>query len=205
MNPPIVWLGFLSLSPHSKPSSLLFHRADSRSLLRGNKEDPLKVVKEGTVKSTVERMNALAKQMARKLIIHHVDDNVVAKVKSSASSSRTRPPPHFKSQLVNAPPPQSKRTELLDTTLQDVFQFISPTEADFLMRIAIITQLRDVLKSVKSLRDVTVEPYGSFVSNLYTRWSNNLDNRTGKFDNRDIHVAPSCMIIQSHLIMLTCT
>lgn len=103
----------LSLSPHSKPSSRLFRRADSRSLLRGNKEDPLKVVKEGTVKSTVERMNALAKQMVRKLIIHHVDDNVVAKVKSAGSSSRTRPPPHFKSQPVNTPPPQSKITEVI--------------------------------------------------------------------------------------------
>ncbi|KAF2592022.1 hypothetical protein F2Q70_00041104 [Brassica cretica] len=115
---------------------------------------------------------ALAKELARKLIIYHVDDNVVAKVKSAASSSgRTRPPPHLKSQPVNAPRPQSKKTELLNTTLQEIIQLISPTEDDFRMRTAIITQLRDVLPSVKSLRGGTVEPYGSFVSNLHTRSS----------------------------------
>ena len=62
----------------------------------------------------VENMKALAKELARKLIIDHVDDNVVAKVKSAASSSgRTRPPPHLKSQPVNAPRPQSKKTEVI--------------------------------------------------------------------------------------------
>ncbi|KAL0848353.1 hypothetical protein Bca101_021600 [Brassica carinata] len=103
--------------------------------------------------------------MARELILKHVDDNVVDQVKSAAvSSSRTGPPRHFKSQPMNAPP----QSELLDTTLQDILQFITPTKADFDMRTAIITQLRDVIKHVEG---VIVEPYGSFVSNLYTRWS----------------------------------
>ncbi|KAG2258379.1 hypothetical protein Bca52824_077673 [Brassica carinata] len=103
--------------------------------------------------------------MARELILKHVDDNVVDQVKSAAvSSSRTGPPRHFKSQPMNALP----RSELLVTTLQDILQFITPTKADFDMRTAIITQLRDVIKHVEG---VTVEPYGSFVSNLYTRWS----------------------------------
>ena len=59
----------------------------------------------------------------------------------------------------------------MNTTLQEIIQLISPTEDDFRMRTAIITQLRDVLPSVKSLRGGTVEPYGSFVSNLHTRSS----------------------------------
>lgn len=53
----------------------------------------------------VNTFTALAKQMARELILKHVDDNVVDQVKSAAvSSSRTGPPRHFKSQPMNAPP-----------------------------------------------------------------------------------------------------
>lgn len=130
----------------------------------GNKKDGNK--EEGTVKS----VNTLAKEMARKLIMQYVDDDVVAKVKSAKSSVRTRPPPDFKSQSLNARPTVTQ-WKLLDTILEEILVLISPIEGDSAMRKAIIIQLRDLLRSVEGLRSLSVELYGSFVSELYTKWS----------------------------------
>ncbi|KAL9302229.1 Protein HESO1 [Arabidopsis thaliana] len=62
------------------------------------------------------------------------------------------------------------RNPFLDPTLQEILQVIKPTRADRDTRITVIDQLRDVLQSVECLRGATVQPFGSFVSNLFTRW-----------------------------------
>ncbi|KAF8086142.1 hypothetical protein N665_0634s0027 [Sinapis alba] len=62
------------------------------------------------------------------------------------------------------------RNPVLDPTLQEILQVIKPTRADWDTRITVIDQLRNVLQSVESLRGATVQPFGSFVSNLFTRW-----------------------------------
>lgn len=38
------------------------------------------------------------------------------------------------------------------------------------MRFQLIHELRAVVESIEILRGATVEPFGSFVSNLFTRW-----------------------------------
>ncbi|CAN6835529.1 unnamed protein product [Brassica oleracea] len=62
------------------------------------------------------------------------------------------------------------RNPVLDPTLQEILQVVKPTRADWDTRITVLDQLRDVLQSVESLRGATVQPFGSFVSNLFTRW-----------------------------------
>ncbi|KAH7855042.1 hypothetical protein Vadar_020590 [Vaccinium darrowii] len=58
----------------------------------------------------------------------------------------------------------------LELTLRDILQVISPLREDWPPRFRILDELRAVVQSVESLRGATVEPYGSFVSNLFTRW-----------------------------------
>ncbi|CAH8376412.1 unnamed protein product [Eruca vesicaria subsp. sativa] len=62
------------------------------------------------------------------------------------------------------------RNPILDPTLQEILQVVKPTRADWDIRITVLDQLRNVLQSVESLRGATVQPFGSFVSNLFTRW-----------------------------------
>ncbi|XP_023639489.1 protein HESO1 isoform X1 [Capsella rubella] len=62
------------------------------------------------------------------------------------------------------------RNPFLDPTLQEILQVIKPTRADCDTRIGVIEQLRSVVQSVECLRGATVQPFGSFVSNLFTRW-----------------------------------
>ncbi|XP_010517334.1 PREDICTED: protein HESO1-like [Camelina sativa] len=62
------------------------------------------------------------------------------------------------------------RNPFLDPTLQEILQVIKPTRADWDTRIGVIDQLRSVVQSVECLRGATVQPFGSFVSNLFTRW-----------------------------------
>ncbi|XP_019057711.1 PREDICTED: protein HESO1 isoform X2 [Tarenaya hassleriana] len=59
---------------------------------------------------------------------------------------------------------------ILEPTLQEILQVIKPSRADWDARIRVIEELRNVLRSVESLRGATVQPFGSFVSNLFTRW-----------------------------------
>ncbi|KAJ0103405.1 hypothetical protein Patl1_06447 [Pistacia atlantica] len=58
---------------------------------------------------------------------------------------------------------------VLEPILLDVIKVISPLQADRETRLAIMSELRDVVVSVESLRGATVEPFGSFLSNLFTR------------------------------------
>ncbi|XP_026418992.1 protein HESO1-like [Papaver somniferum] len=61
---------------------------------------------------------------------------------------------------------------LLGRCLGDVLNVIKPLDGDVTARYTVINDLRAVVQSIPSLRDAgaTVEPFGSFVSNLYTRW-----------------------------------
>ncbi|EOY18090.1 hypothetical protein QUC31_006632 [Theobroma cacao] len=58
----------------------------------------------------------------------------------------------------------------VESTLQEVLEVIKPLREDWVTRQKIIDELREVVQSMESLRGATVEPFGSLVSNLFTRW-----------------------------------
>ncbi|XP_057804061.1 protein HESO1 [Salvia miltiorrhiza] len=58
----------------------------------------------------------------------------------------------------------------VEQTLNDILRAINPSKEDWTIRFHIINEVRDVIRSIESLRGGTVEPYGSFVSNLFTKW-----------------------------------
>ncbi|XP_056164293.1 protein HESO1 isoform X2 [Syzygium oleosum] len=57
----------------------------------------------------------------------------------------------------------------LDFVINDILMAVKPQQQDWVTRFHIIDELRKVIESVESLRGATVEPFGSFVSNLFTR------------------------------------
>lgn len=59
---------------------------------------------------------------------------------------------------------------ILELTLRDILHVIYPLDEDWSIRFRIIDEVRSVIQSIESLRGATVEPFGSFVSNLFTRW-----------------------------------
>ncbi|KAK1572014.1 hypothetical protein Q3G72_026219 [Acer saccharum] len=59
---------------------------------------------------------------------------------------------------------------ILEPTLKEILNVINPLREDWDIRIGIIHELRSAVQSVESLRGAIVEPFGSFVSNLFTRW-----------------------------------
>ncbi|CAL5203141.1 unnamed protein product [Lathyrus oleraceus] len=59
---------------------------------------------------------------------------------------------------------------MLGGVLNDILRMVTPSQEDWEIRLAIISDLRSTVESVESLRGATVEPFGSFVSNLFTRW-----------------------------------
>ncbi|OVA15576.1 PAP/25A-associated [Macleaya cordata] len=60
--------------------------------------------------------------------------------------------------------------DTLERCLRDILDVIKPLLGDVTTRYQIINEFKAVVESVESLRGATVEPFGSFVSNLYTRW-----------------------------------
>ncbi|KAL4575074.1 hypothetical protein LXL04_021915 [Taraxacum kok-saghyz] len=58
----------------------------------------------------------------------------------------------------------------LSRTLTDILFVVNPTHDDWSKRFQIINDLRSVIESLEILRGATVEPFGSFVSNLFTKW-----------------------------------
>ncbi|XP_054798933.1 protein HESO1 isoform X1 [Prosopis cineraria] len=60
---------------------------------------------------------------------------------------------------------------VLDHVLKDIIKVITPLHEDWVVRLEIVEDLRRVVESVENFRGATVEPFGSFVSNLFTRWS----------------------------------
>ncbi|KAI3992263.1 hypothetical protein MKX01_029984 [Papaver californicum] len=59
---------------------------------------------------------------------------------------------------------------VLGRCLGDILNVIKPLDGDITARYTVINDLRAVVQSIPCLRGATVEPFGSFVSNLYTRW-----------------------------------
>ncbi|GLT75455.1 hypothetical protein SLA2020_471780 [Shorea laevis] len=59
---------------------------------------------------------------------------------------------------------------LLESTLKEILEAIKPLGEDRLTRDRVIADLRQVVQSLEDFRGATVEPFGSFVSNLFTRW-----------------------------------
>ncbi|KAG8380743.1 hypothetical protein BUALT_Bualt06G0047800 [Buddleja alternifolia] len=59
---------------------------------------------------------------------------------------------------------------MLELTFRDILRSINPLNDDWSIRFHIITEIRAIVESIESLRGATVEPFGSFASNLFTRW-----------------------------------
>lgn len=58
----------------------------------------------------------------------------------------------------------------LEPPLREILRVIIPLGEDWAVRFQIINDLKAIVGSVDSLRGATVETYGSFVSDLFTRW-----------------------------------
>ncbi|EPS67904.1 hypothetical protein M569_06872 [Genlisea aurea] len=57
----------------------------------------------------------------------------------------------------------------LDTAIGDILCVINPSKDDWSARFFVIKEIQDVVRSVESLRGALVQPYGSFVSNLFSK------------------------------------
>ncbi|KAK9913599.1 hypothetical protein M0R45_037410 [Rubus argutus] len=58
----------------------------------------------------------------------------------------------------------------MENTLREILRAVEPLAADRQTRCYILQELQGAVQSVESLRGATVEPFGSFVSELFTRW-----------------------------------
>ncbi|PIA60466.1 hypothetical protein AQUCO_00300164v1 [Aquilegia coerulea] len=58
----------------------------------------------------------------------------------------------------------------LEVLLTNILSIIKPLEEDIRARYQVINEFRSVVSCTESLRGAIVEPFGSFISNLYTRW-----------------------------------
>ncbi|MBA0600513.1 protein HESO1 [Gossypium raimondii] len=58
----------------------------------------------------------------------------------------------------------------VESTLKEILEVVKPLHEDWVTRFKIINELREVVQSIENLRGATVEPFGSFVSNLFSRW-----------------------------------
>ncbi|XP_021757267.1 protein HESO1-like [Chenopodium quinoa] len=59
---------------------------------------------------------------------------------------------------------------MLELTLNEILHVINPLREDLETRMQIIEELRVAVSTIESLRGATVEPFGSFVSQLFSRW-----------------------------------
>ncbi|XP_073288397.1 protein HESO1-like isoform X2 [Primulina huaijiensis] len=58
----------------------------------------------------------------------------------------------------------------LELILKDILLAINPSREDWSVRFHTIKELQAVVESIENLRGASVEPFGSFTSNLFTRW-----------------------------------
>ncbi|XP_051120144.1 protein HESO1 [Andrographis paniculata] len=58
----------------------------------------------------------------------------------------------------------------LELTVKNILQMINPLNEHWAVRFHIINEVRAIVASIESLRGATVEPFGSFVSNFFTKW-----------------------------------
>ncbi|CAA7389761.1 unnamed protein product [Spirodela intermedia] len=59
---------------------------------------------------------------------------------------------------------------LLESTLDDILSLIKPAEEDQVRRLNTVKDIRTAIQSVSSLQGTAVIPFGSYVSDLYTKW-----------------------------------
>ncbi|XP_008461703.2 protein HESO1 isoform X1 [Cucumis melo] len=59
---------------------------------------------------------------------------------------------------------------MLDRVTKDILRVVEPLQDDWTARFQVINELRNIVQSIESLRGATIEPFGSFVSNLFSRW-----------------------------------
>ncbi|KAH9324990.1 hypothetical protein KI387_005168, partial [Taxus chinensis] len=59
---------------------------------------------------------------------------------------------------------------VLEFLLRDVLLNIQPLQEDHDKRLRIIAKITAVLQDLEPLKGASIKPFGSFVSNLYTRW-----------------------------------
>ncbi|XP_068644500.1 protein HESO1-like [Aristolochia californica] len=59
---------------------------------------------------------------------------------------------------------------VLESALQEILIVVKPSEDDQSTRSDVIDDFKGVVQTVESLRGATVEPFGSFISNLYSKW-----------------------------------
>ncbi|KAI4384492.1 hypothetical protein MLD38_002642 [Melastoma candidum] len=58
----------------------------------------------------------------------------------------------------------------LESVIHGILKVVEPNPEDWKIRFQVIEELRSVVESVESLRGATVEEYGSFASNLFSKW-----------------------------------
>ncbi|XP_026389088.1 protein HESO1-like [Papaver somniferum] len=118
------------------------------------------IVKDDTISNHVV---AEATKIAATYQSHNIDNKVVvapAQVPVTAAELKLSPSLSY-----------TKGSEtLLEPCLREILKVIKPLGGDVTARYTIINDLRTVVGSINSLKGATVEPFGSFVSNLYTRW-----------------------------------
>lgn len=68
----------------------------------------------------------------------------------------------------------TSHSKLLESSLQEILSLIVPQEEDHVRRLNTITEFTSLVQSTKKLKGLSVKPFGSFVSNLYTK-SGDLD------------------------------
>ncbi|XP_039165924.1 protein HESO1 [Eucalyptus grandis] len=61
-------------------------------------------------------------------------------------------------------------SKVLEKTLDEILSAIKPSREDQIARNQIIAELQTVVRSMDIFRGAIVEPFGSFVSGLFTRW-----------------------------------
>lgn len=61
-------------------------------------------------------------------------------------------------------------SRVLEQTLDDILSAIKPSREDQIARNQIIAELQTVVRSMDIFRGAIVEPFGSFVSGLFTKW-----------------------------------
>lgn len=92
-------------------------------------------------------------------------------------------------------PSHGDRSVVLELCLKDILSLIKPLETDRIKRLNTINELATCLRSLESLKDAAVRPFGSFTSNLYSKWgdldisvelSSNLHISTSKKSKRDL-------------------
>ncbi|XP_062092627.1 protein HESO1 isoform X2 [Humulus lupulus] len=64
----------------------------------------------------------------------------------------------------------TKGNGVLEHTLGEILDLVKPSNDDWVARFQVIEEFQGVVESLQSLNGATVEPFGSFVSNLFTRW-----------------------------------